>query len=206
MELFRLYQTLFCKWIIQYIQSDLVIRRLFFREFAYSHLWNWSSQNVLFICEFSTVFAVLNSRTYLPRITRPTFTRSLLSLAISQIFFPVLQMRKLSNEYLKLIKTNYGQIGNKLTTKFIARPEERRFLHNVRKHISKERTGAHAYSIVRTSNIPFDFDLLFINLNTVWDRLRILCVILCVKIIKVFLVQSRTSATRRYFFFAKVFY
>ncbi len=56
---------------------DLVIRGLFC-EFAYSHLKRWSKRRNFWskyvFLSANSVFAVQNSRTYLPRITRPTCT------------------------------------------------------------------------------------------------------------------------------------
>ncbi len=60
------------------IQVDLVICGLFICEFAYSHFKNWfkmpNSQSKCVFLTANSVFAVQNSGTYLPRITRPTCT------------------------------------------------------------------------------------------------------------------------------------
>ena len=58
------------------LQVDLVIRGLFICEFAYSHFKNWfkmpNFQSKCVFLSVNSVFGVQNSRTYLPRITKPT--------------------------------------------------------------------------------------------------------------------------------------
>ena len=71
-------ETSSCRHMPVRIQVNLVIRGLFICEFAYSLMKNWSERpNFQSKCVFlsaNSVFAVRNSRTYLPRITRPTCT------------------------------------------------------------------------------------------------------------------------------------
>lgn len=58
------------------IQVDLVFRWLLTYEFAYSLMWNWPKRpSYQLKCVFlsaSLVFSVQNTKTYQPRITRPT--------------------------------------------------------------------------------------------------------------------------------------
>ncbi len=113
------------------VQVDLDIRGLFICEFAVSHFKNWYKMpNSWSKCAFlsaNSIFAVQNSGTYLPRITRPTCTMFYLK-TVLWCWDVNLHKLNVSWSWLNVLKLKKIWSDNELAKNMLV------FVHNTRRY------------------------------------------------------------------------